>query len=106
MLKKENNTNIQINENSVTFLCHGCKNIGKVFVENWNENSDGPFCLEIIDHINSIAVVNEVINLKKSNKQPIKKYAYCNNCKTLLYQPVNTKYLIEHSKIATILKDK
>ena len=85
--KKQNKTK----DTSVTFICHCCKNIGKVFVENWNKNDDGPFKIELIQHENKVAMLMDEIHIKDSNGEEVLKYGYCGVCATMLHPPVETE---------------
>ena len=93
MITKTKKQENKSKEKSVTFLCHHCKGIVKVFVENWNQNSDGPFMIELVHHEEMVAMVVDTIDIKESNHKPIFKFAYCGVCGNLLNAPVETEKL-------------
>ena len=80
--QKQNKKQNKTKNTSVTFICHSCKNIGKVFVENWNKNDDGPFKVELIQHENKVAMLIDEIHIKNSNKAIFIIYIY--NIKIIL----------------------
>ena len=97
------NTKTKTQENktetkSLTFYSQCCKKIGKVFIENWNKGSDGPFELELIYHDEMVAMIEGTIKIKKSNNNPVLKYAYCGECGSLINPPVETDMLTKKIK--------
>ena len=88
----------KIKDKKVTFICHHCQYVGLVYIESWNQNSDGPFQIELVHHEDLVAMVAEVIELKKITKLNVYKYAYCVRCNSLLQAPIDTVELSNKMK--------
>ena len=85
-------------DKKVTFICHHCQDVGLVYIESWNQNSDGPFQIELVHHEDLVAMVAEVIELKKERIKKVFKYAYCVCCNSLLQAPIDTVELSNKMK--------
>ena len=88
----------KIKDKKVTFICHHCQYVGLVYIESWNQNSDGPFQIELVHHEDLVAMVAEVIELKKITKLNVYKYSYCVRCNSLLQAPIDTVELSNKMK--------
>ncbi len=88
----------QLKPESLTFYSHCCKKVGKVFVENWQNGSDGPFEIEIIYHEDMVAMVQSTIKIKEKINDDVKQYAFCGDCGSLINPPVSTEFFMKKIK--------
>ena len=93
--KKQKNTS---KAKSVTFYSHCCKSVGRVYIENWNRDTDGPFELEIIYHVDMVAMLDSIITIKESNTNDVIPYAFCAECGSLINPPIETEVFMKKIK--------
>ena len=86
--QKQNNR-----RNGVTFFCNKCNSVGKVLVECWTDNSDGPYKIELIQHENLVAKKVEQIDIHKKPKGEIYKYHFCGHCGNILNKPLDSDFV-------------
>ena len=83
---------------SLTFYSNCCKKVGRVFVENWEKGSDGPFEIEFIYHEEMVAMVHSVIKIKEGNNNEVIAYAFCGDCGSLISPAFETELIREKIK--------
>ena len=66
------------------FFCQNCGPFVKVIKEVWARESDGPFKIEFIQHIDHVAVVVDEVEIKTRPEGEVIEYNYCGHCKQLI----------------------
>ena len=94
MLKK---TKHQGNENErkgrVVFFCNTCNQVGKVFVECWTEESEGPHKIKLIQHSEIGAVEVDEIRITAKPKGKELRYHHCGSCGDSLPAPFDKEFI-------------
>ena len=79
------------------FVCPKCGPFVRVFKEIWTQDSDGPYKIEFVQHIDGAAtVVDEVAIRSKPDGEPII-YSYCGECKRLIKHEKSANWLEKQS---------
>jgi len=66
------------------YFCSSCGPFVKVYKEYWTKESDSPFKVELIQHMNGLAVAVETIEIKpKPEGEPVE-YNYCGHCRSMI----------------------
>lgn len=79
--------------NGVTFYCEACNSIGKVYVEYWTNQSDGPYKIDLIQHDDFIAIAVDEIKIIRKPKGEILQFPFCGHCGQLLDKPMDSDYI-------------
>ena len=66
------------------YFCQKCGPFVKVYKEVWTEESDGPFKIEFIHHIEGNAVLADEVKIKPRPEGECIEYSYCGHCKCLI----------------------
>ena len=75
------------------FICPRCGPFVRVYKELWTDNSDGPYKIEFIQHIDGRAtVIDEVVIKSKPDGEPII-FSFCGECSILIKKDKSANWI-------------
>jgi hypothetical protein len=79
------------------FVCSKCGPFVRVYKELWTEDSEGPYKLEFIQHIEGNAKIVDEVMIKSKPEGEVVEYSFCGKCKRLIDREQNMRWFEDTS---------
>jgi len=81
------------------YFCSSCGPFIRVYKEYWTSESEGPYKVDLIQHMNHLAVVVESIEIiSKPDGQKIE-YNYCAHCRSMIGSEIPLQWNDQHEML-------
>jgi len=88
---------MKVDEKKTMFICPKCGPFVRVYKEKWTIDSEGPYKIEFVQHIDGGAVVVDEVSIKPKPDGEQLTYAFCGQCKRLIDREKSCEWLDQKS---------